>query len=169
MNVPLEAILDANNIRSDIINQGESLFIPGARMAPEALRLVLGELFIRPISGRITSQYGWRISPVTGERHFHAALDMAGSTGTPVKAATDGTVSTVGVNYSFGKYIILSHSGGYQSMYAHLSAVSVKQGERVSQGGKIGEVGSTGLSTGPHLQFAIYRNGRPVNPLDLVN
>jgi murein DD-endopeptidase MepM/ murein hydrolase activator NlpD len=168
--VPLEVILDANDIRSDAIKQGDALFLPGARMAPEALKLALGELlFIYPVLSRVTSSFGWRNSPITGERHYHAAVDLAGATGTPVKAAMDATVSTVGHNPTFGKFIILSHDGGYQSMYAHLSTVSVKQGDRVSQGGKIGEVGATGLSTGPHLHFAVYKNGRAVNPLDLLN
>jgi murein DD-endopeptidase MepM/ murein hydrolase activator NlpD len=168
--VPLEVILDANDIRSDAIRQGEVLFLPGARMAPEALKLALGELlFIYPVRSRITSSFGWRTSPITGQRHYHAALDLAGMTGTPVKAAMDAAVSTVGYNPTFGKFIILSHDGGYQSMYAHLSVVSVKQGERVNQGAKIGEVGDTGLSTGPHLHFAVYKNGRAINPLDLLN
>jgi murein DD-endopeptidase MepM/ murein hydrolase activator NlpD len=168
--VPLEVILDVNDIRSDAIQQGDVLFLPGARMAPEALKLALGELlFIYPVRSRITSPFGWRISPITGERHYHAALDLAGAAGATVKAAMDGTVSSVGFNPTFGRFIILSHDGGYQSMYAHLSAVSARQGERVSQGNKIGEVGSTGLSTGPHLHFAVYKNGRAINPLDLLN
>jgi murein DD-endopeptidase MepM/ murein hydrolase activator NlpD len=168
--VPLEVILDANDIRSDEIRQGDLLFLPGARMAPEALKLALGELlFIYPVRSRVTSPFGWRISPITGQRHYHAALDLAGATGTTVKAAMDGTVSSVGVNPTFGKFIILSHDGGYQTMYAHLSAVQARQGERVKQGGKIGEVGATGLSTGPHLHFAVYKNGRAINPLDLIN
>jgi murein DD-endopeptidase MepM/ murein hydrolase activator NlpD len=167
---PLEVILDANDIRSDNITPGETLIIPGARMPPEALKQALGDLpFAYPVKSRVTSGYGWRVSPITGQRHFHAAVDFAGSTGTPVKAAMDGTVSSVGINPTFGKFIILSHTGGYQTMYAHLSAAQVKQGERVNQGSKIGEVGSTGLSTGPHLHFAAYKNGRTVNPLDLLN
>ena len=168
--VPLEVILDANDIRSDAIQQGDVLFLPGARMAPEALKLALGELlFIYPVRSRITSPFGWRISPITGERHYHAALDLAGAAGTTVKAAMDGTVSSVGFNSVFGRFIILSHDGGYQTWYAHLSAASVKQGDRVKQGAKIGEVGATGLSTGPHLHFAVHKNGRAVNPLDLIN
>jgi murein DD-endopeptidase MepM/ murein hydrolase activator NlpD len=167
--VPLEVILDVNDVRSDAIREGEILFIPGARMAPEALRLALGEMFIYPVRKRITSNFGWRNSPITGERHFHAALDLAGATGTTVKAAMDATVSVVSVDRAFGKYIILSHANGYQTLYAHLSVSSVKEGERVTQGGKIGEVGSTGLSTGPHLHFGVFKNGKPVNPLDLLN
>jgi murein DD-endopeptidase MepM/ murein hydrolase activator NlpD len=167
--VPLEAILDANDIQTDTITQGMVLFIPGARMRSEDLKMALGELFIYPIRGRLTSPFGWRDDPISGVRRFHAALDLAAPIGVPVKAAMDGRVSATGVNATYGKFIILSHSGGYQTMYAHLSAVSVKQGDYTDQGSKIGEVGNTGYSTGPHLHFAVYKNGKAVNPLDFLN
>jgi murein DD-endopeptidase MepM/ murein hydrolase activator NlpD len=167
--VPMEAILDANNMDSDTIAAGMSLFIPGAKMRAEDLKLALGELFVYPIRGRLSSPYGWRNDPISGARRFHAALDMAANTGTPVKASMDGRVATVGVNSVYGKYIILSHGGGFQTLYAHLNAVSVAQGTYVGQGSKIGEVGSTGYSTGPHLHFAVYKNGRPVNPLEYLH
>ena len=168
--VPLEAILDANDIQSDAINPGTMLFLPGARMKKEDLKLALGEgLFVYPLQGRLTSSFGWRQDPINKERRFHSAIDMAAPLGTTVKSAMDGRVSLVGLNSVYGKYIILSHSNGFQTMYAHLSATSVKQGERVEQGAKIGEVGSTGYSTGPHLHFALFKNGRPVNPLDFLN
>jgi murein DD-endopeptidase MepM/ murein hydrolase activator NlpD len=169
MGVPLEAILDANDLESDAISPGATLFIPGAKMRTEELKLALGELFIYPIRGRLTSPYGWRADPISGDRRYHAALDLAASTGTPVKAAMEGTVALVSTNSVYGKYIILSHPGGYQTMYAHLSQTSVIQGAAVSQGMKIGEVGSTGYSTGPHLHFAVYKNGRAVNPLDYLS
>jgi murein DD-endopeptidase MepM/ murein hydrolase activator NlpD len=169
MGVPLEVILDANDIQSSTITQGTVLFIPGARMRSEDLKLALGELFIYPIRGRLTSPYGWRDDPISGVRRFHAALDLAAGIGTPVKAAMDGRVSSVGTNATYGKFIILSHNGGYQTMYAHLNAVSVKQGDYMNQGSKIGEVGNTGYSTGPHLHFAVYKNGRAVNPLDFLD
>jgi murein DD-endopeptidase MepM/ murein hydrolase activator NlpD len=169
MGVPLEAILDANDIQDDAISQGTVLFIPGARMRAEDLKLALGELFIYPVRGRISSPYGWRNDPISGVRRFHAALDLAISLGTPVKAAMDGRVSSVGVNSVYGKYIILSHSGGYQTLYAHLDIHSVKQGAYVVQGNKIGEVGTTGYSTGPHLHFALFKNGKAVNPLEYIN
>ncbi|MDR2518708.1 MAG: M23 family metallopeptidase [Spirochaetaceae bacterium] len=168
MGVPLEVILDANDIQTDRIKAKTQLFIPGAKMRSEDLKLVLGELFIYPVRGRLTSPFGWRKDPITGARRFHAALDLAASTGTPVKAAMEGRVSTVGLNSVYGKYIIVTHNNGYQTMYAHLNAASVTQGTYVSQGAKIGEVGSTGYSTGPHLHFALYKNGRAVNPLDFL-
>ena len=170
LGVPMEAILDANDLQKDIITAGQLIFVPGARMRSEDLKLALGELFIYPLRGaRLTSPFGWRNDPISGVRRHHAAIDLAAPTGTTVKAAMDGKVSSVGFNSTYGKYIILSHGNEYQTMYAHLNQVSVKQGDRVIQGVKIGEVGSTGYSTGPHLHFAIYKNGRPVNPLDFLN
>ncbi|MDR1373349.1 MAG: M23 family metallopeptidase [Treponema sp.] len=167
--IPLEAILDANDIQSDTINPGMVLFLPGARMRTEDLKMALGEFFIYPIRGRLSSSFGWRNDPFTGERRYHAAIDLAASTGTPIKAAMDGRVSMVGVNSVYGKYIILTHSNGYQTMYAHMSVTSVRQGTYINQGVKIGEVGSTGYSTGPHLHFAVYKNGRALNPLEFLN
>ena len=168
--VPLEAILDANDIQSDLIIPGTTLFIPGARMDRQELRLALGELFIHPVRGaRLTSPFGWRNDPFTGVRRFHAAVDLAAPTGTPIVAAMEGRVSALGFNAVFGNFIIISHPGNYQTLYAHLHTVAVQRGDQVRQGATIGTVGSTGLSTGPHLHFAIYRNGRAVNPLDFLS
>jgi murein DD-endopeptidase MepM/ murein hydrolase activator NlpD len=169
LGVPLTAILDANDIESDDISPGTVLFIPGARMKTEDLRLALGEFFKYPIRGKLSSPFGWRNDPFTGVRRYHAAIDLAASTGTTVKASMDGRVATAGYNATYGKFIILSHSNGFQTLYAHLNATSVSQGSYVSQGAKIGEVGSTGYSTGPHLHFAVYKNGKAVNPLDFLN
>jgi murein DD-endopeptidase MepM/ murein hydrolase activator NlpD len=138
-------------------------------MPAEDLRLALGELFVYPIRGRLTSSFGWRLDPISGVRRFHAALDLAASTGTTVKAAMDGRIATVGYNATYGNYIIMSHSGGYQTLYAHLHSVSVRKDAAVNQGSKIGEVGNTGYSTGPHLHFAVFRNGKAVNPLDYLH
>jgi murein DD-endopeptidase MepM/ murein hydrolase activator NlpD len=169
MGVPKEAILDANDIQDDTIVQGTVLFIPGARMKREELKMAMGDLFIYPVRGRLTSPFGWRNDPISGVRRHHAAVDLAAPTGTPIKAAQDGKVSVVGFNATYGRFVILEHGGGYQTMYAHMSVVSVKQGLSVIQGAKIGEVGSTGYSTGPHLHFAIYKNGRAVDPLAFLN
>jgi murein DD-endopeptidase MepM/ murein hydrolase activator NlpD len=137
-------------------------------MPREDLKLALGELFIYPIRGRLTSPYGWRNDPISGVRRYHAALDLAAPQGTAIKAAMDGRIATVGFNSTYGNYIIMAHAGGFQTLYGHLSATSVNQGARVSQGGKIGEVGSTGYSTGPHLHFAVYKNNKAVNPLEFL-
>ena len=169
MGVPMEAILDANDIQNEKIQPKMVLFIPGAKMRSEDVKLVLGELFIYPLRGRLTSPFGWRNDPISGARRFHNGIDMAANIGTTVKAAMDGKVSTVGVNSVYGKYIIMTHSNGYQTLYAHLNAFSVKQGTYVQQGSKIGESGNTGYSTGPHLHFSIYKNDRAVNPLDFLH
>ncbi|MDR1308153.1 MAG: peptidoglycan DD-metalloendopeptidase family protein [Treponema sp.] len=167
--VPLEAVLDANDIQSGAINAGTVLFIPGARMDKNALRQALGELFIYPVSGRMSSPFGWRRDPFTGTRSYHAGLDLSAPMGTPVKAAADGRVSATGTNAVYGNFIILSHSGDYQTMYAHLSRILVKGGSYVNQGTEIGRVGSTGRSTGPHLHFSVYKNKRAINPLEVLN
>jgi murein DD-endopeptidase MepM/ murein hydrolase activator NlpD len=166
--VPVTAILDANDLDSEQLTDGSSLFIPGAKMKGEELRAVIGDLFIYPVRGRLSSPFGWRSDPISGERRYHAAIDLAASQGTPVKAAMDGRITSVGFNSTYGNYIIITHTGGYQTMYAHLSAVGVEDSQHVIQGKEIGKVGSTGYSTGPHLHFAIYKNNRSLNPLDYL-
>lgn len=166
--IPLESILDANDLQSETISVGSVLFLPGARMQSDELKKALGELFIYPVRGRLSSGYGWRNDPFTGERRFHAAIDLAADTGTPIAAAMDGRISTAGVNAVYGRYVIISHNNGYQTLYAHMSNIAVNKDQRVLQGARIGSVGSTGYSTGPHLHFAIYRNGRALNPFDFL-
>ena len=171
-NVPLEVILDVNDIKSDNIKPGENLFIPGARMNDIDLRMSLGELFMYPLPTKrhITSYYGMRKDPISGALQFHDGVDFRANTGTTIMAALDGTISVVSESWLYGKYIIMSHPNGYKTIYGHLSAYSVKQGDKVARGKKIGEVGNTGYSTGPHLHFGIYdKNNKLVNPLDLLN
>jgi murein DD-endopeptidase MepM/ murein hydrolase activator NlpD len=166
--VPLTVILDVNDLQSDLINPGASLFLPGVSMPQDEIRLALGESFIYPIRGTLSSSYGWRIDPIAKVERFHSAIDLAAPLGTPVRAAMDGKVSRVAVNSVYGIYVIITHPGAYQSLYAHLSAASVKQGATVTQGSKIGEVGSTGYSTGPHLHFGVFRNNKAINPLEVL-
>jgi murein DD-endopeptidase MepM/ murein hydrolase activator NlpD len=166
--VPLRVIVDVNNLESDVINPGMNLFLPGATMPQEDIRLALGESFIYPVRGILSSPYGWRIDPIANVERFHSAIDLAAPQGTPVRATIDGKVSRVAVNSVYGRYIILTHQDGYQSLYAHLSAVSVKLGDKVARGAKIGEVGTTGYSTGPHLHFSVFKNNKPINPLEVL-
>ena len=169
-NVPLEVILDVNDIRSDNIHPGDTLFIPGARMNDIDLRLSLGELFMYPLQRRvITSNFGMRKDPFTGKIQFHTGVDFSANIGTAVMASLDGVVSVVAENWLYGKYIIISHRNGYKTLYGHLNSFSVREGENVARGRKIGETGNTGYSTGPHLHFAIYNSsGAYINPLDLL-
>jgi murein DD-endopeptidase MepM/ murein hydrolase activator NlpD len=167
MGIPLEFILDANNIQRDIITPGEILFIPGARMRSEDLRIALGEQFMHPVRGaRLTSSFGMRNDPFDGVRRFHAAIDLAAPIGTPVKSAMDGEIIHRGYTAVLGNFLVIRHSSQFQTLYAHLDTISVRNGEKVRQGAQIGTVGNTGRSTGPHLHFMVYRNGLAVNPLD---
>jgi len=167
--VPLEAILDANEIQSADIRAGMVLFIPGAKMDKTELRQALGSLFIWPISGKQSSGFGWRNDPFTKLRSFHAGLDLSVPSGTPVKASSDGKVSATGYNAVYGNFVIVSHGGDYQTMYAHLSRILVKAGASVSQGSYIAMSGNSGRSTGAHLHFAVYKNKRAINPLEVLN
>ncbi|MDR2258916.1 MAG: M23 family metallopeptidase [Treponema sp.] len=163
-----EAIQTANELFSGTIRPGTVLFIPGARLDWVNLQEINGDLFIWPVPGYITSPYGFRKSPFTGARQFHSGLDIGSPTGTPIRAAMSGRVSAVGWDDAFGNYVVVSHHSGYRTLYAHMSVVRVKSGAYVGTGERIGDVGSTGLSTGPHLHFTVYKNGVTVNPRTLM-
>ena len=118
---------------------------------------------------RITSKFTTaRMHPVLKIVRPHLGVDYAAPTGTPVQAVGDGTVTSAGWSGEGGNTISIRHAGGYETKYMHLSRTQVKRGQRVSQGDVIGNVGSTGLSTGPHLDFRVYKNGKAINPTKVV-
>lgn len=158
-------LVDANDLGSATLTLGQSLFIPGAKLTDEDLKQVLGEMIIWPARGRLSSYFGYRPDPFTGIRRFHAGLDIVVNSSTPVRAAAGGIVSDVGYNANFGNYIILSHAGGLQTLYGHLSSSAVAKGAKVAQGTMIGLSGNTGYSTGPHLHFGVFKGGVGMNPL----
>ena len=120
--------------------------------------------FVMPISGSLTSSYGYRTDPFTGETAVHNGLDIAATKGSEIKAALDGTVifaaNTTG---DYGNYIILDH-GGFQTLYGHCETLCVKKGQKVSAGDVIATCGSTGRSTGPHLHFEIRIGDKKIDP-----
>lgn len=120
------------------------------------------------VSGTLSSGYGNRIDPISGRRAFHDGIDIAASYGTPVYAYADGTVIAAGWNNTRGYYVTISHANGIQTNYLHLSKYLVKKGQKVSVGTNIGQVGSTGYSTGNHLHFSVQKNGVTVNPWDYL-
>lgn len=125
---------------------------------------------VRPVSGgRYSSYYGYRNNPITKEYAMHTGLDIAVPLGTSIKAAYDGTVKSVGEDGRSGKYILLSHDDGLETLYCHCSEILASQGDVVQRGTAIAKVGSTGWSTGPHLHFEVRRNGTRVDPLPLLN
>ncbi len=168
--VSVATLLDVNDLSTDVLYVGQNIFIPGARLDSYSLKMAMGELFKCPITAkwRLSSPYGNRADPFTGVKKFHTGMDMAAPTGTPVKAALDGKVIAVSYNQVYGNYVIISHINGYQSLYAHLHTATAKVGQRLNQGDKLGLVGSTGYSTGPHLHFTVYKNGKLVNPQELI-
>lgn len=166
--VNVTALLDANDLTHETLSVGQKLFIPGASLSSFELRKALGELFIYPIMGRLTSPFGYRNDPFTGARSFHSGIDLAAPIGTSVKATLDGRIAETGFNRIFGNYVIITHDRGYQSLYGHLSAIYVKRGQYVTQGAIVGAVGNTGYSTGPHLHLSIYKNGSLINPFSVL-
>ncbi|MBQ4236400.1 MAG: M23 family metallopeptidase [Treponema sp.] len=131
----------------------------------------MAEEFINPLKNvkfYLTSQFGPRIDPISRVPSNHNGIDMAVATGTPVYAVKSGVVEVSGWHNRYGNYIIVRHEGNYKSLYAHLSRLLTNKGDRVEQGEKIGLVGTTGYSTGPHLHLTMYKNGNLVDPLTLV-
>ena len=166
--VDMTRIADANNMSSATIRIGERIFIPNAKLNASVLRNFYGETFIWPVRGQISSPFGYRTNPFSGQRTFHAAIDIVVNRGTVVKATREGKVADTGYNAVFGNYVIIRHADGYQSLYAHLDSILAKKGTSVNQGETIGRSGNTGQSTGPHLHFAIFRNGQAVDPRQYV-
>ena len=117
-----------------------------------------------PVSGRVTSGFGSRFHPILGYQRFHAGLDLAAPMGSPIVAAADGRVVEAGWHGGYGRLVAIAHAGGVETMYGHMSRIAAAAGSYVRQGQIIGYVGSSGLSTGPHLHYEVLKNGRPVNP-----
>ncbi len=114
---------------------------------------------------RTASGWGWRIHPVYKIKKFHEGMDFSAPVGTEIYATGDGTVQTVQTSYSgYGKHVKIDHGFGYITIYAHMSGFNVREGQRVKRGDVIGYVGSTGISTGPHLHYEVVKKGQKVNP-----
>lgn len=125
--------------------------------------------FIWPVAGgRLSRPFGWGIHPVFRDRRFHSGIDIAIGSGTPVKAVADGYVLMAGWINGYGNTVILDHGGGLSTLYAHNKSVSTSAGKAVLQGDIICKVGSTGISTGPHLHFEVRQDGSPQNPMNML-
>ena len=116
----------------------------------------------------LSSAYGMRKDPFHGQPRFHGGIDIAAATGTPILASAEGTVSKVETGKGLGKYVAVKHRDGTESYYGHLNAQNVRVGQRVMQGQKVGELGSTGRSTGPHLDYRIKKNDATFNPMTVL-
>jgi len=160
----------ANELFSSAALPGTSLFIPGAKLDWTERQEINGDLFMWPVNGYITSSYGYRIYPFNddGGRQFHSGMDIGAPMGAPVRAAMSGRVSSAGWDDVLGNHVVISHHAGYRTLYGHMSVIRVKTGAYVGTGERIGDVGSTGRSTGPHVHFTVYKNGVTVNPRTLL-
>jgi len=121
-----------------------------------------------PVAGWLSSYYGTRKDPFTNDKDFHPGLDISADYGQPVVATGDATVSAAGPNGAYGNMVMLDHGFGIVTKYGHLSRLAVADGQQVKRGDVIGYVGSTGRSTGSHLHYEIWMNGRLTNPMTLL-
>lgn len=166
--VPLVHLLSVN--KKIIRHKGKRyLFIPGGKFTALERSLFYGTAFLSPLrKGKITSKYGYRLDPFTWKKSFHSGIDIAAPRGSPVYASRRGLVSYTGWIDGYGKTVIIRHDLNYETIYGHLSRILVKKNSKVNTGSKIGQVGSTGRSTGPHLHFEVRRNGKKYNPYPFI-
>ena len=156
------------------LKAGTEIFLPGAR--PEAIvdaqpkkpstsNQKASHTYRWPLMGRISSGYGWRRHPITRRRDFHTGLDIKANTGVVIRSSREGQVIYAGWMGGYGKVVVVEHSGGQKTLYAHCSSILVREGSRVSVGQNIARVGSTGRTTGPHLHFEVRNGNNHINPL----
>lgn len=144
----------------------------GGGKTPSQQVIVSSTGFIKPINGPITSPFGWRVHPIFKSRIFHSGIDIGGPNGGAIKASNDGKVIFSGWYGGYGKVVILDHGvingQPITTLYAHMSAITVNNGQIVKKGQTVGREGSTGYSTGPHCHFEVRVNGKPANPMNYI-
>lgn len=173
-----ESVLKANDLDSKSLKTGTELFLPGAKPITTVYALLgdpsfkgsskLSRSFEWPLSGGISSGYGWRRDPFTKRRDLHTGIDIKGPTGRTIRAAKAGRVVYSGWMGGYGRVVVIDHGKGYTTLYGHCSRLLVSQGQRVSTGQPIGKVGTSGRATGPHLHFEVRVNNKPINPLQVL-
>lgn len=129
---------------------------------------ILGFSYTMPLSGTVTSPFGWRDDPNGAGECFHYGMDIAGEEGASVTCFADGTVGTVGESNILGNYVTVNHEGGFSTLYAHCSAITASAGQSVKKGDAIAKVGSTGNATGSHLHFEVHDGEEYLNPVYYV-
>ena len=152
-------------IETVISSGGEDIRVLDALSDSTLDAVIINKEAVTPVSGRITSPFGYRIHPITGNKSFHTGIDIASPQGTPVASAYDGTVAETGYTNGKGNYVLLDHGDGMQTLYCHLHEINVRENASILAGETVGFVGSTGMSTGPHLHFELRVNGIRCNPV----
>ena len=169
----MQELLDKKGIKKHLSVGGE--FIPPDRLSisyVEYMKKDIDEIYNTmkdipvgsPLKGKINSKFGYRKDPFRSKFGFHSGIDIDAKYGEPVVVTADGTVSKAGWHHSYGKTVIVNHQDGYETLYGHLSAVTVKEGQKVTVGEVIGKAGSTGRSTGTHLHYEVVQNGKRIDP-----
>ena len=166
-----ERLDQGETIRFQVDDRVEEFrYFPSEDFSPRERLAFLGSLFRSPLASyRISSDFGPRRNPISGQLIHHDGIDMVAPAGTPVLAAGDGTVLETGYDPVYGNFLIIDHSGGYESVYAHLRRSLVQKGKTVAAGDPVAYVGNTGQTTGTHLHFEIHFNGSPKDPAKLIN
>ena len=159
------ASIDARAPVQTVAAGGEDIRVLDALEDSSFDPVTVSKTAVMPVQGKVTSGFGYRVHPITGNRSFHTGVDLAAAQGTPISAAYDGEVQQTGYSEGRGNYILLRHGDNLQTMYCHLSRIDVREGDVVAAGGTIGLVGSTGMSTGPHLHFEVRVDGVRCDPV----
>lgn len=155
---------------ADQISQmlGGDPITPSVPLAPHVHRHPNPDVHGTPTTGRVTSSFGHRSDPFHGRRKFHSGVDIGAPKGTPITALQPGRVTHAGPAGTYGNLIVVDHGDGVETRYAHAHGVDVQVGDQVQAGARLGTVGSTGRSTGPHLHFEVRRNGRALDPMPFL-
>ncbi len=159
-----ERIDDLSGRIASLDQQGTAL----ERMMREKSRLLAGTPSIWPVRGYLSSGFGRRNDPFTGDLEWHYGVDISANTGTPVRVTADGLVIETSASATYGKFVVVSHGFGTVTRYAHLSQVHVRRNQRLRRGQLVGLVGNTGRSRAPHLHYEVWLNERAQNPLDHI-
>jgi len=174
----MQAMLDKKGIKKELAVGGE--FIPADRLSVsyvDYMKQDIDELFNTmknlpvgtPLKGKINSDFGYRKDPFKKRIGFHSGIDIDAHYGDPIVATADGVVSKAGWQNSYGKTVVITHQEGFETIYGHLSKITVKEGQKVKVGEVIGKAGSTGRSTGTHLHYEVVRDGKKVNPNNFLS
>ena len=176
--IDMQELLKKKGIKKQLSIGGE--YVPVSRLSEEYLDAINSDLddlsyvfftypFGKPTRGKVSSYYGYRKDPFHKRRALHTGIDFSARRGTPVITTADGVVKSAGWRKGYGKCIVIQHKSGYKTLYGHLSKIKVVKGQKVKSGDLIGKVGSTGRSTGPHLHYEVYKNGKRINPKNYLN
>ncbi len=171
--IDMQELLKKKGIKQQLSIGGE--YVPVSRLSVDYLDNInndidsLNNIFYtypigKPTKGKVSSYFGYRKDPFHKRKALHTGIDFGTGTGTPVITTADGVIKSAGWHKGYGKFVVVQHKGGYKTLYGHLSKINVRKGQKVRSGELIGKVGSTGRSTGPHLHYEVYKDGKRINP-----